>query len=449
MKFYDSLKDPLTNGIIDKYCFQSNSATGASTMLFDDLIIPTSPNFPFSTNIRYMLYLPGEPDYFNIVKGNSTFIVKNINSTIELSRIAPNMALSPYTYKIFPNTVDNCYLMEIHVGINSNKIGDIISFEGNFVGSILHPENLENLRERIINIKKETFTINNYFSAFTASNDIASGNNVMVGVGTSNNIYYSTDFGNTWTIKTTTAFSTFTNSIEKVLYTTNFFIAVELNYYCISTDGKNWSTANTLTSNDFRGVGYGNDYYFLLCDDGAIYRSSNASTWLLVHTSNDNYVTMRDIIYGKDVFVCCGSNVTSSDRTSIIFTSLTGTTWANRAVGSSAVLYSITYGNGYFITVGSTGSIFLSSTGSTWTLIISGTTNDLMDIIYVDDYKTYYVVGKSNTLLSSTSGSTWKNITFNTTYISDLYGICYNQGQFMIACNNNLLIEGGISFKKI
>jgi hypothetical protein len=137
MQYFDSQRDPVDNTIADSYYFKSTSSTGSSTTIFDDLTIPASPNFPNSTATRYIMNLPGEPYYAGIEAGSATFVVKNVNTTSFLTRVAYNGSLTANTYKIFPSQSNTPARLEAHVGVGSNSAGDVLSWHGRFVTSII------------------------------------------------------------------------------------------------------------------------------------------------------------------------------------------------------------------------------------------------------------------------------------------------------------------------
>lgn len=136
MTYYDSLRDPVDNAISDVYHWKSSASTGSSTTIFDNLVIPSSPNFPNSTATRYMLYLPGEPYYDGVFAGTHPIIVKDVNTSTILTRVSPNGTLVANTFKIFQETAITKGRMEINVGIGSCQPNDIIAFDGYFVNSI-------------------------------------------------------------------------------------------------------------------------------------------------------------------------------------------------------------------------------------------------------------------------------------------------------------------------
>jgi len=137
----DSLRDVVDNTVNDYYYWLSVGSTGTTTAYattyFNNLTIPASPNFPASTATRYIVNLPGEPAYTDIDAGNSTFVIKNINTTTILTRVAPANTLTANTYKIFPETADRRGCLEVHVGTGSNSAGDSLAFHGRFISRII------------------------------------------------------------------------------------------------------------------------------------------------------------------------------------------------------------------------------------------------------------------------------------------------------------------------
>jgi len=84
------------------------------------------------------------------------------------------------------------------------------------------------------------------------------------------------------------------------------------------------------------------------------------------------------ITYGNGLFVTVGSSGT-------ILTSSDGTTWTERTSVSSqntVNLYRVTYGNNTFVTVGYSGTILTSTDGTSWTSRTSGTSNTLVGVTY-------------------------------------------------------------------
>jgi len=100
---------------------------------------------------------------------------------------------------------------------------------------------------------------------------------------------------------------------------------------------------------------------------------------------------LSDVTYGNGIFVAVGSS-------GIIFTSPDGRTWTAQSSGTTHDLYGVTYGNGIFVAAGY-GKILTSPDGSAWTAQSSGTTRVLEGITYGNG--TFVVVGQTGTILQS------------------------------------------------
>ncbi len=135
-----SAYDPKDNSIPGVYHWKSVSSTGTSTdASYNDLQISSSPNFPVgssSTPTRYILDLPGQPYYTKIADGTYTCVIKNINTSTILTRVAYNGTLTANTYKIFPETANDPGYLEVHVGTGSNQANNMIAFDTYFINNI-------------------------------------------------------------------------------------------------------------------------------------------------------------------------------------------------------------------------------------------------------------------------------------------------------------------------
>lgn len=182
MQYFDSQRDPdNSNSVASAYYWMSLSSTATTvsyaTTTFPNLQISAAPNFPESSAYRYLVNLPGEPYYSDIIAGNSTFVVKNINTSSFLTRVPPGTALSVNTYKIFSNNSDRRSCLEVHVGVGSNQPSDYLSFNGRFISSVITSTNLNSLNafttsalpENTNGIKDEYIKFNTSDSSITTT----------------------------------------------------------------------------------------------------------------------------------------------------------------------------------------------------------------------------------------------------------------------------------------
>jgi hypothetical protein len=91
---------------------------------------------------------------------------------------------------------------------------------------------------------------------------------------------------------------------------------------------------------------------------------------------------------------------------------LVGTSWTTRTSGTSSTLYGVTYGNGLYVAVGSSGSsgsdgaILTSSDGISWTSInIDNLSTGLRGVAYGNS--TFVIVGHDGKILTSSNVTSW------------------------------------------
>ena len=142
-----------------------------------------------------------------------------------------------------------------------------------------------------------------------------------------------------------------------------------------SSDGNSWTKRTSGTSEDFRGVTYGNGLFVTVGHSGTILTSPNGITWTEIPSGTSK--RLLEVTYGKGLFVTVGHSGT-------ILTSSNGfgTSWTSRTSGTTINLKGVTYGNGLFITVGQSGTILTSSDGNSWTKRTSVGFNLLEGVTY-------------------------------------------------------------------
>lgn len=223
-----------------------------------------------------------------------------------------------------------------------------------------------------------------------AYRDIAYGNGVFVAVAASftsgYNAIYSTDNGLTWT-GTTIGVSggAGDNQWRGVTWGNGLFVTVAYtgtgDRVATSADGINWTVGTSAADNDWVAVTYGKGKFVAISATGTsrIMYSTDGLTWNTASSANDTY-TWRGITYGNGMFVAINGSST------YIGVSLDGVNWESSSgvTGGSAYGNSpqdIAYGNGVFVTVGTTGA-----GGSANRVVTSGYP---LTSIPVEPYKSY------------------------------------------------------------
>ncbi|MBI5483048.1 MAG: hypothetical protein HY888_01135 [Deltaproteobacteria bacterium] len=286
--------------------------------------------------------------------------------------------------------------------------------------------------------------------------DSASGTFTAVG---SAGTYLTSPDGITWTSKRKGT----TNTLSDVIYANNTFVTVgAMGTVLTSPDGKSWSDRSIVTPGinlTLSGIAYGNS---LFAAAGQSYNTSAYQATNVVYVSADGIswtqktapgtTALANIAFGNNTFVAGGANgiiVSSSDngdtwssRTSGIagkitgitygngtfvavsevetqptfnpfvpslpgvpLTSSDGITWTKQSFGGSYNIYGVTFGNGLFVAVGSSGAILTSPDGITWTQQASGTGNLLVGATFGDNI--FMVVGQNGSVFVSADGVTW------------------------------------------
>lgn len=149
--------------------------------------------------------------------------------------------------------------------------------------------------------------------------------------------------------------------ILDITYGNGTFVAiVEGKQIAISTDGLHWTTS----THNFYNIGlynitYGNGIFVVSGSElnfigiyGHVFTSTDGLTWDTNYSFPSQSIPI-DIIYSNGSFVSVGAG---------ILTSTDGITWAQRKSYAGYELYSVAYGNGTFVAVGSNGTILQSDT---------------------------------------------------------------------------------------
>jgi hypothetical protein len=172
--YYNSQKDPFDSDNIPRLLdIRSATKGGGSTTFLGvaDLTVPTSPNYPSTTNgtaNRYFLYLPY--NLYRTSTNTTSFVVTNETQSKSITIIEPGATLTDYTCKLSPFNSDILNVIEVHVGSTSNQAGDTLSYQGKAVGSGLNSTNIDNLKLSTLQASSISVTNGVESSTFTSSN---------------------------------------------------------------------------------------------------------------------------------------------------------------------------------------------------------------------------------------------------------------------------------------
>jgi hypothetical protein len=249
---------------------------------------------------------------------------------------------------------------------------------------------------------------------------IAFGSNVFVAVGASgsNRCMTSSD-GVTWTTRSPTANSdwaaiTWGDSAGR-------FVAV-----ATSTDTVEW-----------HGVAFGNGVYVAVGHNGTnarVMTSSNGNSWT-ARTASATTTLFNAVCFGNGLFVAVGE-VAGTDA---IMTSPDGITWTTRTASESGITWTaVTFGGDKYVAVSSGAApVMYSTDGITWTSAVASAQRAWRGITYGDGY--YVAVGSagivSNSgIMVSRDAITW---TANTRPVDlEWCAIAYGNGLFAAVAGN-------------
>lgn len=208
---------------------------------------------------------------------------------------------------------------------------------------------------------------------------------------------------------------TYFNTCRSGVYANSKFVfaAADASGVIRSVDGN--STGSTFTLRD-SGTAHG---AYGLCWDGTRFLGVQGTT-LAYSTSGQNDAWSESTINGSfsGYGICYGNSLyIAVGASGAIYTSTDRTTWTARTSGTSDILYSVEYSStlGMYCAVGGTGAIVTSTNGTTWTLQTtpSGVTN-LQKVRWSASHSKFVAVGAGKIIYSS-DGSTWLTSSYTTT----------------------------------
>jgi predicted RecA/RadA family phage recombinase len=157
-------------------------------------------------------------------------------------------------------------------------------------------------------------------------------------------------------------------------------------------------------------------------------------TWTLRTSAADN--SWQSVTYGNGTFVAVATTGTGNR----VMTSPDGITWTSRTSAAANSWRSVTYGNGTFVAVATTGTgnrVMTSPDGITWTLRTSAADYSWQSVTYGNG--TFVAVAQSSTyfngVMTSPDGITW---TLRTAAGDWWLGVIYGNGIFVAVGQNQI-----------
>jgi hypothetical protein len=223
------------------------------------------------------------------------------------------------------------------------------------------------------------------------------GNGKFVSVASFSNAAYSTD-GTTWSVG-----SNFPSLISPtVAYTNGIFVSVNATTtsYAFSNDGITWDSGTFSTGASYSNViAVGTTFVVVSYSTTELLVSSNGVSWAPVAATG---IQSGKIAYGASTYVSFASGSTNAAAYST-----NGTTWTSVTLPTTATWASITYGNGRFIAIATSGtSVVYSLDGITWVASAVLTAAAWTSIAYGQGVFVAVATG-TNTIATTQDGIVW------------------------------------------
>ncbi|MDB5182331.1 MAG: hypothetical protein JWO47_115 [Candidatus Saccharibacteria bacterium] len=288
---------------------------------------------------------------------------------------------------------------------------------------------------------------------------ITYGNGLFVTVASdgsiTNSVMTSPD-GINWTTRTAPN----TNDWESITYGNGLFVAIsEFGIsgarVMTSPDGITWTIRSNTVNNAWSSVAYGNGTFVSVSVDGTGNHAMTSGKQDYIAVSNNNKYQGGLTVNGSSTFTSdlnsstafqvqnsAGTNVlsvdTSNSRLEVVGDIISkGTSWTSRTGAANLIWNSITYGNGLYVAVASSGTgnrVMTSPDGINWTARTSAADNKWNSVVYGNGlFVAVSNDGTGNRVMTSPDGITW---TIRTSAAdNDWMSVTYGNGLFVaVAC---------------
>ena len=206
-----------------------------------------------------------------------------------------------------------------------------------------------------------------------------------------------------------------------VVYGGGQFVAVAEEGVRIGTspDGINWTEQTPAVGAQLStAITYGNGVYVIVeTVNQYVQWSHDAINWTRVAVVGGGLNVKRTIGFGDGKFVIPAGSET--------FTSTDGSTWSTSS-SSLFAQWGITYGNGTFVTVSTSGETYNSTNGITWYPGTAASGDDYYEVIYGNG--TFVATG-GNAIMASNDGSTWQAV--SAPAASTWYSLAFGSNRFI------------------
>lgn len=265
-------------------------------------------------------------------------------------------------------------------------------------------------------------------AAYGNGHFVVAGSGVNAAQGNANTLLSSAD-GQTWTARKDGIFYglRFVND--------RFFAVGHYGAILSSTDGQTWTDLSLPGAGSLYGVAYGNCRYVITGgnNSGVVLVSYDGVHWQ-THTVAPQGVSplgLYQVTFGNGVFLAVGNGWNGSQWLPLVFASVDGVNWEQRASPDSFTLPYITYGNGLFLAAGN--GIHASSDGKQWSRVSSAAAQN---IVY--SHGMFFAAGYNGSVYTSNDGLSWQE---KVTPAANLNGVAFGNGVLVTTGESDTILQ--------
>ena len=189
--------------------------------------------------------------------------------------------------------------------------------------------------------------------------------------------------------------------LESVVFENGLYVAVgESGTVLTSEDGLNWSSYSSGAKGDLNSVVWGDGQFVAVGDSGAIAESPDGINW--THQNQGGEAWLESVAWNGSLYAAVGWR-DKFESEGVVLTSSDGETWSEMAMTEGC--YSIVWGDGQFVAVGSHGAVLTSPDGLDWTEQDSGTSGSIYSVAW--NGSLYVAVGIDGLVRVSADGYVW------------------------------------------
>jgi hypothetical protein len=275
------------------------------------------------------------------------------------------------------------------------------------------------------------------------------------------------------------------DNLRGITYADGQFVAVgNAGMNAISQNGLLWTWQPPASTQNLHHVTFGGGMFVAVGAAGTILTSSDGRAW--VPRESGSKEDLFEVAYHDGLFVTVGGHFAGLPESTVFFhtilTSPDGSNWDAALTGSGFRLHGVTCANGLFIAVGQPGKVLVSTNGLDWqshtagfqylksvtygnglyvavgeggaTAIATSTnaldwttidsripSNELDEVLFANGQ--FVATGDDGLIITSADGLAW--VQRHSPTATNLRGVGFGEGAFIIVGNNQIILQSGLS----